>query len=479
MRCPACQSETDPDSMACFNCGLAFSPPVKRGTVIAGRYEILDPIGRGGMGTVYRARDRVLSDKVAIKVLRSELSRRPEMIRRFRSEMAMARKVRHPNVCRIYAAGEEEGRLYLVMELINGTDLRTVLRQRKSGLPPEQAFEYAVELAGGLQALHDAGIVHRDVKAPNIMVDKKGPHLMDFDIAKQHQAEGTAAATVTGQVLGTPEYMSPESSRGDRVDFRSDIYSLGVLVFEMFTGDVPFRGDSPLATILKHLSEPPPLEGPRAKALPLSVVPVLRKALAKRPDERHSTARGLAMALGLARTAFAALSPPPKEPTPPLPALLEALNPLDYTIRMPVVKPRGLDTRSMKAIPALIDALERPPAPPAVEAPPTPTPPDPQQDPLAVLIGALKSKDERDRVQAARQLGGIGADAGRAIPVLLEVLRDREVKVRTEAARALERMGPAAQAALSASLRDEDPVVRRIAAEALARILRRKRERTV
>jgi serine/threonine protein kinase len=479
MRCPACQTENDPDSPACFNCGLAFSPPVKRGTVIAGRYEILDPIGRGGMGTVYRARDRVLGDKVAVKVLKSELSRRPEMIRRFRSEMAMARKVRHPNVCRIYAAGEEAGRLYLTMELIDGTDLRTILRQRKSGLAPEQAFEYAVELAGALQALHDAGIVHRDVKAPNIMVDKKGPHLMDFDIAKQHQSEGKDAATVTGQVLGTPEYMSPEYARGDPVDFRNDIYSLGVLTFEMFTGDVPFRGDSPLATILKHLNEPPPLEGPRAKGLPPSVVPVLRKALAKRPDERHSTARGLAMALGLARTAFAALAPPPKESTPPLPALLEALNPLDYTVRMPAMTPRGgLDTRSMKAIPALIDALKRPPVPPAVEVPPMPAPPPDPQDPLTVLIGALKSKDQRDRVQAARKLGGIGADAGRAIPVLLEVLRDGEVKVRTEAARALERMGPAAQAALSASLRDEDPVVRRIAAEALARILRRKRDRT-
>jgi serine/threonine-protein kinase len=149
------------------------------------------------MGTVYRARDRVLGDKVAVKVLKPELSRRPEMIRRFRSEMAMARKVRHPNVCRIYAAGEEAGRLYLAMELMDGTDLKTVLRQRKSGLAPEQAFEYAIELAGGLQALHDAGIVHRDVKATNIMVDKRGPRLMDFDIAKQHEAEGKDAAAAT------------------------------------------------------------------------------------------------------------------------------------------------------------------------------------------------------------------------------------------------------------------------------------------
>ena len=479
MQCPACQSENDPDGVACFNCGLVFSPPVKRGTVIGGRYEILDPIGRGGMGTVYRARDRVLGDKVAVKVLKAELSRRPEMIRRFHSEMALARKVRHPNVCRIYAAAEEEGRLYLAMELVEGSDLRTFLRQRKGGLSPEQAFEYGVELAGALQALHDAGIVHRDVKAANVMVDRKGmPHLMDLDIAKQHHAEGTDAGTSTGQVLGTPEYMSPEYARGDRVDYRSDIYSLGVLIFEMFTGDVPFRGDTPLATILKHLSEAPPLEGPRAQALPPTVVPVLRKALAKRPEERHSTARGLAMALGLARTAFVDLAPPPKEPTPPLPALLEALNPLDQTVRIAAVKVRSLDTRSMRAIPALIDALDKPPAPPPPPEPPPVAPPEsPPPDPLAVLIKALKSEDQKDRAQAARDIGGIGANAEMAIPVLLEALRDREVKVRTEAARALERMGPAAQRALSGALRDEDPVVRRIAAEALARILRRKRDR--
>jgi hypothetical protein len=137
-----------------------------------------------------------------------------------------------------------------------------------------------------------------------------------------------------------------------------------------------------------------------------------------------------------------------------------------------------MDTGSMKAIPALIHALDKPPAPPAIEVPTPKVPADPHKDPLSVLVGALKSKDHEDRMQAARAIGGIGADAGRAIPVLLEVLRDSEVKVRTEAARALERMGPAAQAALSSSLRDEDPVVRRIAAEALARILRRKRERT-
>jgi len=478
MRCPACQSENDPDSVACFTCGVPFAAPVGKGTVVGGRYEILDPIGRGGMGTVYRARDRVLGDKVAVKVLTAELSRRPEMIRRFDSEMALARKVRHPNVCRVFSAGEVEGRLYVAMELVPGTDLRTILRERGGGLPPEQAFEYGVELAGGLQALHDAGLVHRDVKAPNVIVDGKGiPHLMDLDIVKRHRVRATEPATATGHMLGTPEYMSPEYARGDRVDFRTDVYSLGVLVFEMFTGDVPFRGESPLATILKHMNEPPPLEGPRAKDLPASVVPVLRKALAKGREERYTTARGFAMALGLARIAFGELAPPPKDPTPPLPALLEALNPLDRTVRLPVFKPSTLDTLAMKAIPALIDALERPPESAADVPPVPPSPPDPQPDPLGVLVTALRSEDRRDRARAARELGGIGPEAGRAIPVLLEALRDREPRVRTAAARALERMGPVAQAALAGALRDEDPEVRRIAAVALARILRRKRER--
>ena len=390
------------------------------------------------------------------------------MIRRFRTEMGLAKKVRHPNVCRIYAAGEDEGRLYLAMELIEGTDLRSLLRMRKEGLPPEQAFELAVQLAGGLQALHDAGIVHRDVKAANVILDKKGrPRLMDFDFAKRHDAGATDTATITGHIVGSPEYMSPESARGDQVDFRSDVYSLGVVVFEMFTGDVPFRGESPLATILKHLSEPPPLEGPPAKGVPQSLLPA----------ERYSTAAGFAMALGLARVAFGELAPPPRVPTPPLPALLEALNPLDKTIRIEAIKSRSLDTRSMRAIPALIDALEKPPPPTVVEPPTVPPTQDPPPDPLAVLVKALKSQDQQDRVRAARELGSMGVDAGQAIPVLLEALReDRAVKVRTEAARALVRMGPAAQTALMGALRDKDPVVRRIAAEALARILRRKRE---
>jgi serine/threonine protein kinase len=483
MFCPACYTENDPDALACFSCGQTLSPPIKRGTVLSGRYEIVDLIGRGGMGTVYRARDKVLGDRVAVKVLRADLSRRPEMIRRFRSEMALARKVRHPNVCRIYVAGEQHGRLFLAMELLEGKDLKTLLRNSRGGLAPESAFECALQIANGLQALHDVGIVHRDVKPPNVMLDHKGiPHLMDFDIAKQHLADRTDAATATGNVLGTPEYMSPENARGDRVDFRSDIYSLGIMIFEMFTGEVPFRGETPLATVLKHLNDPLPLEGPRAERLPASVVPVLRKALAKEPDDRYSTARGLAGALIAARTAYTEIATPRHETAEPLPALLEALNPIDGTVRMPAVKVFPSDPSASRAIPVLIDALDKPPVPApdpnAVTAPVlAPFPGDKPPEPVAILIRALKSEDQGDRARAAQALGGMGPDATHAIPVLLEALRDRVGEVRDNAAAALERMGPTAQAALAAAVKDSDPIVRRIAAEALARILKRKRGR--
>jgi hypothetical protein len=226
------------------------------------------------------------------------------------------------------------------------------------------------------------------------------------------------------------------------------------------------------------MREPPPLEGPKAARLPPQVVPVLRKALSKQPDGRYSTARGMAVALGVARTAARSMAlPPPGSPHEPLPALLEALNPLDKTIRM--APPKRVDPAAPKDIPVLIDALARP-KPTADETLPPPTAPEAPGDvePLAVLIQALKAEDKHDRARAARALGGRGAEARAAIPVLLEALRDREAMVRYDAAKALEKMGDAAKDALAQALQDEDEVVRRIASEALARIIRRKRERS-
>jgi serine/threonine-protein kinase len=451
------------------------APPVTKGTVFGGRYEVQSPIGRGGMGTVYRARDRVLGDKVAIKVMRGDLSSQPEMIRRFGSEMGLLRKVRHPNVCRTFASGDEGGRLWLCMELVEGQELRTILH--RGPLEREQAFEWGAQVANGLQALHDIGLVHRDVKALNVMIDGKGvARLMDLDIAKQWEGEASGA-TATGQVFGTAEDMSPEYAQGLPLDARSDIYSLGVLVFEMFAGELPFRADSHVAMIMKHINDTPPLEGPRAGRIPSQVVPILRKALAKRPQLRYSTARGMAVALGVARNAGRGPALPASHGAhEPLPALLEALNPVDQTIR--IAPPRAADPVAPRAIPVLLHALVEPSRPAEDTIPPA-VPPgeEPKEaEPLAVLIEALHAPDKYDRARAARVLGGLGADAKAAIPVLLEALRDREAMVRFDAAKALEKMGDAAKEALSRALHDEDEVVRRIAAEALARIIRRKRE---
>jgi serine/threonine protein kinase len=306
--CPACQAENDPAASACIACGETLdsqSPSMGAGTVFAGRYEILGALGRGGMGMVYRARDRDLREVIALKMIRPDLARQQHIERRFRSEIKLARRVRHPNVCSIYGDGEHNGVLYICMELIDGIELRDLVRGRRlSGI---EAFDVAIQIAEGLAAIHGVGIIHRDLKTANIMRDRTGAvRLMDFGIAKKSQADGTTGATATGQVLGTPEYMSPEQIRGLQVDFRTDIYALGVVIYEIFTGTVPFRGETPVATIFKHLQEPPPLVTRGPRALPRSLVPVLRRALAKEPSARFSSAAEILAALRQAREEYRA-----------------------------------------------------------------------------------------------------------------------------------------------------------------------------
>ena len=285
----------------CFKCGHSLFV-VTQGTLLAGRYEILEPLGKGGMGMVYKARDRELDEIVAIKVLCPEIARSGDMARRFRSEIKLARKIRHRNVCGIHEFGQDGHLQFIAMELIEGVDLKKVLRER-GRLPIAEAYETTIQIAKGLQAIHDAGIVHRDLKTPNLMRDAQGfVRLMDFGIAKDVGATG-AEQTVTGQIVGTPEYMSPEQARGQRVDYRSDIYALGVVVWELFTGNVPFRGDSPMVTLYKQLHDPPPLDGPEAVDLPEPIKPVLAKALAKDAHDRFQSVRELVEALRAARSA--------------------------------------------------------------------------------------------------------------------------------------------------------------------------------
>ena len=214
MLCPACQAPNDDTADACFTCGRAFAA-LTRGTLIAGRYEVLSPLGKGGMGMVYKAQDRMLDEAVAIKVLRSEFAHTAEMAKRFRHEIKLARKVSHRNVCRIYEYGEEQGVRYISMEFVEGTDLRQLMDERGGWLEVEEACEVALQAAEGLQAIHDVGIIHRDLKTTNIMRDSRGAvRLMDFGIAKVESTD-LHGLTITGQVMGTPEYMSPEQCFGE------------------------------------------------------------------------------------------------------------------------------------------------------------------------------------------------------------------------------------------------------------------------
>jgi predicted Ser/Thr protein kinase len=350
LNCPSCQAENEAAAIACADCGAELAPTaitggtstaagepatapsipaesfvvtvdLRPGALFHSRYEILGPLGKGGMGMVFKARDRSLDETVAIKILRPEFAQDAKMTERFRSEIKLARRVRHRNVCTIHDYGEDHGLLYISMEFVEGVDLKQILRS-SGALPADTAFDVAVQVAEGLQAVHDAGIVHRDLKTPNIMLDSQGvARLMDFGVAKRL---GDLTLTATGHIVGTPEYMSPEQAQGKRADFRTDLYALGVVTYEIFTGHVPFRGDTPLSTILKHLNEAPPLEGAPAAGLPAALRPVLRRALAKDPERRHASAREMAEALRQvrepSRRQAAAAADAPREPAPATPA---------------------------------------------------------------------------------------------------------------------------------------------------------------
>jgi len=368
--CVSCQAENDDRADTCSRCGATLLS-VPRGTLVAGRYEVLSPLGRGGMGMVYKALDRELDETVAIKVLRAELADSPEIARRFRSEIKLARKISHRNVCRIHEYGRDGDLSFIVMEYVQGVDLKRILKE-KGGLAPRDAFDVGMQVAHGLEAIHDAGVVHRDLKTTNIMRDAKGVvKLMDFGIAKSYETEGASGATAVGLIVGTPEYMSPEQARGEKLDARSDLYALGIVLFELFTGDVPFHGDTPIATIFKHVQDPPPLDGPRGARLPRAIVPVVAKALSKSREDRFGSAVELADAL---RQARAATFPEMGETPQPFPTIAgtSALprpvaatpTPTPAPTPIPHSTPAPMPTAGHKAPPPAARAPVRRPAPP-------------------------------------------------------------------------------------------------------------------
>jgi serine/threonine protein kinase/Tfp pilus assembly protein PilF len=225
-----------------------------RGTLFAGRYEVIEALGVGGMGEVYRVEDKKVGQEVALKLIKPEIAADGKTIERFRNEMKTARMISHRNVCRMFDLGEEKGTHFITMEYVTGEDLRSFLRRSKQ-LALGTAISIAEQVCEGLAEAHRLGVVHRDLKPGNIMIDKDGnARIMDFGIALSPQGKGM---TGEGAIVGTPEYMSPEQVEGKEIDPRSDIYALGVILYEMVTGRVPFEGDTPFVVGVKHKGEIP------------------------------------------------------------------------------------------------------------------------------------------------------------------------------------------------------------------------------
>jgi tetratricopeptide (TPR) repeat protein/predicted Ser/Thr protein kinase len=264
------------------------------GTVLAGRYEILQLLGRGGMGSVYKARDTELERIVALKLIRPELAKNPEILRRFKQELILARQVTHKNVIRIFDLGQSDGIKFITMDFVEGQDLRALLLERGK-LPPEQAARVMLQICRALDAAHSEGVIHRDLKPQNIMVTSDGRvYVMDFGIARSAHLPGM---TQTGALIGTPEYMSPEQARGEKLTERSDLFSLGVIFYELLTGKSPYTADAPLGTLWKRLQEKPkpPIEVDAAVPKPLN--DLVMRSLEIEPEDRISSAHEMVQQL--------------------------------------------------------------------------------------------------------------------------------------------------------------------------------------
>lgn len=267
------------------------------GTVVANRYEVVARLGLRGMGTVYKAHDRELDELVALKVLRLDVSPSPEAVQRFRTEVKLARRVSHPHVCRLFEYGVAEPLRYACMELVEGVSLREELTRGRR-LPAERAVESALAVAAGLQAIHAAGLVHGGLKASNVQRETGSGRivLLDLGIAEA-AADAPSAARLAGAAVGTPHYMAPELAGGERADSRSDLYALGVLLFELLDGEVPFRSGDPRTDLAMHQKEPPPLDRLQKAGAPRDLVDLVARLLAKRPEDRPSSAREVEQAL--------------------------------------------------------------------------------------------------------------------------------------------------------------------------------------
>lgn len=261
---------------------------IRIGMMIGDRYEILERIGTGGMSDVYKAKDHKLNRHVAVKVLKQEFSENTNFVSKFRVEAQAAASLMHPNIVNVYDVGEDNGVYYIVMELVEGITLKKYI-EKKARLSVREAVSIAIQACMGIEAAHNNHIIHRDIKPQNIIISKDGKvKVTDFGIAK-----AATSNTITSNVMGSVHYTSPEQARGGYSDEKSDIYSMGITLFEMLTGRVPFNGETTVAIAIKHIQEPMPSPRDFVPEIPVSVEQIVLKCTQKSPDRRYHTMAAL------------------------------------------------------------------------------------------------------------------------------------------------------------------------------------------
>ena len=261
---------------------------IKIGTMIGDRYEVLERIGMGGMSDVYKANDHKLNRHVAVKVLKQEFSENTNFVSKFRVEAQAAASLMHPNIVNVYDVGEDNGVYYIVMELVDGITLKKYI-EKKARLSVREALSIAIQACMGIEAAHNNHIIHRDIKPQNIIISKDGKvKVTDFGIAK-----AATSNTITSNVMGSVHYTSPEQARGGYSDEKSDIYSMGITLFEMLTGRVPFNGETTVAIAIKHIQEEMPSPREYVPEIPVCVEQIVLKCTQKSPDRRYHSMAAL------------------------------------------------------------------------------------------------------------------------------------------------------------------------------------------
>ena len=334
MKCSKCHSDNPANSAFCARCGTKLFPleamghmqtetieePKEQltiGSTFAGRYQIIEELGKGGMGKVYKVLDKEIDEKVALKLVNPEIASDEKTIERFRNELKFARKITHKNVCRMHDLSKEKGTYYITMEFVPGEDLKSTLK-RVGHLSIGKTVFIASQVCEGLAEAHHFGVVHRDLKPQNIMLDKEGnARIMDFGIARSLKGKGV---TTEGMIIGTPSYMSPEQVEAAKVDQRSDIYSLGVILYEMMTGVVPFDGETPLSIALKHKTEKPRNPRELNEQIPDELNRVVLRCMEKNREDRYQSVKELLSELSTIEKGIPTtdVTQPEKKPTVPV-----------------------------------------------------------------------------------------------------------------------------------------------------------------